>query len=366
MREPIEILVPQMNPNDEHAVLVCWHIDVGKSIRRGEPLATLETTKSTFDVEAPRDGYVFYEAAPKTLVAVGTGLAWICDEAVAPSSGSLRDSEAKPVAAAEVGITRKAAQLMREQGLRPGDFDFGASPGRIEVADVERVLRERASGSVSPAAVAPQDCTPLEQSPAKMIEIQSLAEVYRSAIPSMVALSVSGERSDARLRALAQKVGAMSLLEIVIYESARLLVDFPDLNGYYARDKAWQYATVAVGFAINLGRSLRVPVVHEAATLSHRETAQVVRDLSLRYLRDELQLADLTGGTFTVTDLSSQGVEHFVPVLNQRQSAILGICAERGGRRDLVMTFDHRMTDGMRAGAFLTKLRERLEALPQG
>ena len=157
----------------------------------------------------------------------------------------------------------------------------------------------------------------------------------------------------------------MSLLEVVIFESARLLVDFPDLNGYYARDKAWQYSAVAVGFAINLGRSLRVPVVHDAATLSQREIAQAVRDLSLRYLRDELQLADLTGGTFTVTDLSSHGVEHFVPVLNQRQSAILGICAERVGRRELVMTFDHRMTDGMRAGTFLSKLRERLEALPQ-
>jgi pyruvate/2-oxoglutarate dehydrogenase complex dihydrolipoamide acyltransferase (E2) component len=364
MREPIEVLVPQMNPNDEHAVLVCWHIDAGKPITRGDPLATLETTKSTFDVEAPRDGYVFYEAAPKTLMAVGTGLAWICDENVAPSPASMRDTDAEPVAVAEAGTTRKAARLMREHGLRPSDF--GASPGRIEVADVERVLRERAGGSGSPPAVAPQGCTPLEQSPAKMIEIQSLGEVYRSAIPSMVALSLSGEKTAARLRVLAQKVGPVSLLEVVIFETARLLADFPDLNGYYARDRAWQYATVAVGFAINLGRSLRVPVVHDAATLSLREIAQVVRDLSLRYLRDELQLADLTGGTFTVTDLSAQGVEHFVPVLNQRQSAILGVCAERTvGRRELVMTFDHRMTDGMRAGTFLTKLRERLETLPQ-
>jgi pyruvate/2-oxoglutarate dehydrogenase complex dihydrolipoamide acyltransferase (E2) component len=365
MREPIEVLVPQMNPNDEHAVLVCWHIDAGKPITRGDPLATLETTKSTFDVEAPRDGYVFYEAAPKTLMAVGSRLAWICDENVAPSPASMRDTAAEPVTAAEEGITRKAARLMREHGLRPSDFDFGVSPGRIEVADVERVLRDRAGGRVSPALVAPQDCTPLEQSPAKMIEIQSLGEVYRSAIPSMVALSLSGEKAAARLRALAKKVGPVSLLEVVIFESARLLVDFPDLNGYYAQDKAWQYATVAVGFAINLGRSLRVPVVHHAATLSEREIAQVVRDLSLRYLRDELQLADLTGGTFTVTDLSSHGVEHFVPVLNLRQSAILGICAERTvGRRELVMTFDHRMTDGMRAGTFLTNLRERLETLP--
>ena len=144
--------------------------------------------------------------------------------------------------------------------------------------------------------------------------------------------------------------------------------DYPDLNGYYAEGKAWRYKTVAIGFAINLGRSLRVPVVHRAAELSHLEIARTVRDLSLKYLRDELQMADLTGGTFTVTDLSTQGVEHFVPVLNQRQSAILGLCAERpdSGRRDLVLAFDHRMTDGMRAASFLAQLRERLEADSQG
>jgi pyruvate/2-oxoglutarate dehydrogenase complex dihydrolipoamide acyltransferase (E2) component len=76
-----------------------------------------------------------------------------------------------------------------------------------------------------------------------------------------------------------------------------------------------------------------------------------------------LQLESLTGGTFTVTDLSAQGVEYFVPVLNRRQAAILGLCAERpdSGRRDLVLTFDHRMSDGMRAAVFLAALRDRLE-----
>ena len=54
-----------------------------------------------------------------------------------------------------------------------------------------------------------------------------------------------------------------------------------------------------------------------------------MRDLSLRYMRDELTIDDVTGGTFTITDLSAEGVVHFVPVLNDRQSAILGLCAER-------------------------------------
>ena len=119
---------------------------------------------------------------------------------------------------------------------------------------------------------------------------------------------------------------------------------------------------VSVGFAMNLGRSLRVPVVRDAGTLSLLEVARAVRSLSLAYMRDELTIADQTGGTFTVTDLSSHGAEFFVPVVNRRQSAILGICAERPGdrRRNLVLAFDHRMADGMRGAAFLGALRERL------
>ena len=81
----------------------------------------------------------------------------------------------------------------------------------------------------------------------------------------------------------------MSLLELAIHETARVLSEYPDLNGYYAEGKAWRYKTVAIGFAINLGRSLRVPVVHRTAELSHLEIARSVRDLSLKYLRDELK-----------------------------------------------------------------------------
>ena len=81
-------------------------------------------------------------------------------------------------------------------------------------------------------------------------------------------------------------------------------------------------------------------------------------------MRDELTIDDVTGGTFTITDLSGEGVVHFVPVLNERQSAILGLCAARSdGSRDLVLTFDHRLSDGMRAARFLAALRARLEAV---
>jgi 2-oxoglutarate dehydrogenase E2 component (dihydrolipoamide succinyltransferase) len=141
-----------------------------------------------------------------------------------------------------------------------------------------------------------------------------------------------------------------------------LLPEWPELNAFYAERGAWRYRSAGIGFAVNLGRGLKVPVVKQAAQSSLRAVAEAVRELSLRYMRDELTIENVTGGTFTVTDLSAEGVVHFVPVLNERQAAILGLTAERGHRtRELVLTFDHRLSDGMRAGRFLAALRDRLE-----
>ncbi|HEY7650793.1 MAG TPA: 2-oxo acid dehydrogenase subunit E2 [Methylomirabilota bacterium] len=358
MSEPVPVLMPQMNPNDEQAVIVCWHVTSGSRVTADQVLATVETTKATFDVNAPQAGYVFFDHPPKTMVAVGAIIAWISDHAEPPRPPAPGDRTDHLPAIGEGRFTRKALRLMQEHGLRPADFPVAA---RIEAADVERVLRERES---STRVRAPGDAERLEQSSAKMLEIARLAAVYEQAIPSVVSMALSTARLQRRLQALAGQVGPISLLEVAIHDAARLLGDFPDLNGFFADGHAWRYRTVAVGFAINLGRSLRVPIVQRTAELSEIEVARAVRDLSLRYMRSELTVADVTGGTFTVTDLSGQGIVHFVPVLNDRQSAILGICAERpgSGYQELVMTFDHRLTDGMRAATFLGELRDRLEA----
>jgi pyruvate/2-oxoglutarate dehydrogenase complex dihydrolipoamide acyltransferase (E2) component len=208
----------------------------------------------------------------------------------------------------------------------------------------------------------PSGVAPLELTPAKIAEIHTLRRVREEVVPSTVAIELSAERLDTRLRREATNHGAVSALELALYETARLLPEWPELNGYFANGRAWRYETVAVGFAVNLGRSLRVPIVRDASERSLRDVARTVRDLSLRYMRNELTIDDVTGGTFTITDLSSEGVVHFVPVLNERQAAILGICASRSnGSRELVLTFDHRLSDGMQAGRFLAALRARLE-----
>src|SRR5688572_13206055 len=79
MSEPIAVPVPQINPNDEHAIVVRWHVEKGARVRAGQTLVTLETTKTAFDVDAPQDGYAFFEHAPHAEVAVGAPIAWIAE-----------------------------------------------------------------------------------------------------------------------------------------------------------------------------------------------------------------------------------------------------------------------------------------------
>ncbi len=277
---------------------------------------------------------------------------------------------------------------MRELGVGPQDLP---PEGPIEAADVERIAaalrqgarsgaprgaplgaREGVPPAVSAGALRPGSspdpaanlCEPLEQTTSKIMEVARLSEVYRSIVPSEVTLPLSVERVQGKLRALAAEAGPVSLLELVLHETAVVLADYRDLNGYYSAGKAWTYLEVAIGFAVNAGKGLRVPVVRDAASRTQLEVCRAVRNLTLRYFRDELTIEDVARGTFTVTDLSSHGVTHMVPVLNDRQAAILGICsADLGGaQQNLVLAFDHRMADGMRGAEFLRDLRDRLEA----
>jgi len=363
MAEATAVVVPRINTNDDEAVIVSWAVRSGTAVAADQLLAVLETTKATFDVKAPAGGYVFFNLPAKVTVAVGAPIAWISAEPTAPvtmSGDATTPASAAPVT--DGRFSRKALRLMKDHGISAAEFPGAA---RVEVADVElRIANRGAPAAVAGGSQTPVDAAPLEQTASKIIEAAMLERVYRAAVPSTVAVSIDEHKLQENLKALAAAHGPLSLLEVTIHAAAAALADYPDLNGYYLDGHAFTYRKVSIGFAINAGRSLKVPVVHDAAARSPLEIARAVRELSLRYMRDELGSADQSGGTFTVTDLSGYGAVHFIPVLNQRQAAILGICGARAAdnSRDLVLSFDHRISDGMRAASFLREVREALEA----
>jgi pyruvate/2-oxoglutarate dehydrogenase complex dihydrolipoamide acyltransferase (E2) component len=249
---------------------------------------------------------------------------------------------------------------MREHGLAAADFP---GEGRVDAAQIEARLDARARGAdAAPRPHGAPDAEPVELTSARVSEVRAVSAAHREAVPSTVAIALPCAALASRLEELAAEVGPVSLLEVAVFEVGKLLADWPDLNGYFADGRAYAYRSIGVGFALNAGRALRVPVVAANPAASLCDTVRSMRELALRYMRNELTVADLAGGTFTVTDLSGYGVVQFVPVLNVRQAAILGLCAERPGTatRDLVLTFDHRLADGMRAAQFLGALAARL------
>jgi pyruvate/2-oxoglutarate dehydrogenase complex dihydrolipoamide acyltransferase (E2) component len=355
------LIVPRANANDDRAILVEWLADVGSFVNAGQPIAVIETTKTAIEITAPQSGYIFFSIAPNTAVEVGSCIATISDDPTRPEETPLhKDGSASLGRRGQ--ITSKALRRIKESGL---DASVFSGLDRVELADVESYIAGHPDLASRGAAVA--GTVPLEQTPLKRIEAETLERVFRQVVPSTVSISLREKRVQDRLRAVAAIEGPVSLLELIIYQAARALTNVPALNGYYASGRAATYVRVAVGFAINAGHCLRVPVLHNCDGASVREIARAVRDLCLRYMRDELHPHDLVGGTFTVTDLSDLGIVHFVPVINDLQAAILGVCAVRpdAESRDLVLTFDHRMADGMLAAAFLNQLRDGLEGTAQ-
>jgi len=374
------VLVPCTNANDDRAIIVRWHVQSGDHVEAEQPIATLETTKSAFDLNAPRGGYVYYSLTPREMVDVGATVAWLSEQPGAPPQSAANDLVSPEVATMEgpasdcaeasdtPRATRKALQVMRQHGLTFADF-VGVTT--IRVQDVEELARARNAATVGvssarsatvTSASPPQGTELIEQAPSKLIEMAALSEAYRGAVPSTVTISVDHPRVAAHLERLSNENGVLSLLELVLHALGRVLPHFPELNGYHTGSAALHYTSINVGFAVNAGRSLKVPVIRTTDRLTLREVARTVRDLVLRYMREELSAADMSSGTFTVTDLSTSEVVQFIPVLNLRQSATLGLCAPRlDGSSDLVLTFDHRMSDGMQAAEFLRELRALLE-----
>ena len=264
MSEPVVVLVPQINPNDEHAVVVRWHVAKGARVRAGQPLVTMETTKTTFDVDSPSDGYAYFEHEPNAELAVGAPVAWIARHgatAAAYRARTAAQTSAAPTGAPADRFTRKARKLMKEHGLAeadfPGDRTRRCRSRRARRSGARRALaaaRTRTGRRRAARAVAGEDHRDSNAAPRARA-----GGVEHGGGRSCRA--TSSTQACARRR----EHGPVSLLELTVYEAARLLPEWPELNGFYADGRAWGYEHVAIGFAVNLGRSLRVPVVKEAA-----------------------------------------------------------------------------------------------------
>jgi pyruvate dehydrogenase E2 component (dihydrolipoamide acetyltransferase) len=167
----------------------------------------------------------------------------------------------------------------------------------------------------------------------------------------------------------------VSLNDVLIFAVARTLREFPDLNARLEGQEIKVLGDIHVGLAVATSEGLIVPVIRHADQHTLWDIARDSALLADKAQQRTLTLADVSGGTFTITNLGTYGVEIFTPIVNYPQCAILGVgrVAERPvvlpGRIEarsmmyLSLSFDHRLIDGAPAAMFLQQLKDRLETL---
>jgi len=378
-----EVRVPKDNVNDESVTVLEWLVEDAERVEAGQPLATVETSKSVFEIEAPCEGYVKRTAAEQDDVAVGSVIGYIGEtvediERMRKADGSPSEEGAN---GGEARFSRKALELIQREGLEEMVF---AGKGLVREKDVRSYL---AGGGPSPAPdgdtgtrtgtaeerdrmpdVTPGVKTRREKLPrGKRTEIQRLRSAFAHTLPSSVTVAVPTR--DKR-RAVERNPEIPELLSAtMIFEAARLLRKYPPFNAVYDRGEVCYYEEINVGFAIDGDHGLKVPVIRNADRKSVREILGEQREMVVHYIENRVPLDSLAGGTFTISNLSGEGVETFAPIINQGQSAILGVGGDRfpagetaPGSYNLILAFDHQLAEGRLAARFLKELRERLVA----
>jgi pyruvate dehydrogenase E2 component (dihydrolipoamide acetyltransferase) len=404
-----EVRLPRLGQGMESGTVVRWLKQEGEDVAEGEPLYELDTDKVTQEVEAPHSGVLLRIVLPEGEAAVGTTIALIgergeelpepaAEKEAEPSESAVAEAAAIAAPPSEPEPERVEASLTPAAVGAPAPGDGGrakASPlarrlanerglalesvvgtgpeGRIVAEDVERASRP---GSAPVLETAPGAVERIPLTSVRRTIARRLTEAWQAPAFQITASADMGEvlRLHERLRQRTPAgEGHVSIADFLTRACALALVRYPGVNALWAGDAVELHGSVDIGIATATDRGLIVPVIRSCERRTLTELAAARADLVSRTVEGTVSLDELEGGTFTISNLGTFGVEQFVAVLNPPQVAILatGTIAERpvsrAGRVEpaplltLTLTCDHRAVDGSVAADFLAAVKGYLE-----
>ncbi len=357
MPERVLVSIPRETVNDETVLILDWKAPSGSRVEQDELICEVETSKAVLEIHAPVAGFLVYECAAGDELPVG---ATICAIEPAPPGAEVGPGTA-PASELNAAVARLSAAALRaaeEHGIDPSSFRPGTLVRRQDVLRAAGKLDGEVHENPGVFRRVPVEWTELPRR--KLLEQRILQRGREVTIQSSVTSLCEINHLEARLKQLG--LPGWGLQALIIFEAARLLTKYPEFNAVYDAGRLGRYTEVSIGWALDAGQGLVVPVIRAANKKTIQEIAKAIEEQTEAYLENALSPGDLLGGTFTVTDLSGQGVSFFQPLLAEGQSAILGI--GRRGETSLYLTlvFDHQLAEGKKAAQFLRDLCQRVEA----
>jgi pyruvate dehydrogenase E2 component (dihydrolipoamide acetyltransferase) len=396
----ISVVMPALEMAQETGKLLAWRKKEGEVVTKGEPLLEIETDKAVVEIEAPSDGILAgitsHEGA---VVPVGETIAWIVGPGEQPPARSAtptptarskqepaKTATAAPSAAVapasqNINISPKARRLAKERGIDIAQIHGTGPDGTITTEDV---LAAKESSGAAPKADAASPASGALSTIARLMAERTTKSWMTVPHFFMIRDVDAGALLDLQKKIKAQsqssQTASPTITDCLVSLVARILERHSVMNATWANDAVRLNSSINISLAIAVSEGVVAPVIQNANKVTLAEIAAQRATVTERARAARLLPADLSGGTFTISNLGMFKVDAFTAIITPPQAAVLavGAVSDRVVAVDgkpavrpvmtLSLSSDHRLIDGARAAAFLNDvvdaIREPQKFLP--
>ena len=396
----IEIKVPPLPESVSDATLITWHKAIGESVSRDENLVDLETDKVVLEVPAPLDGTISEIIINDGSVVKAGDVIAILQEGERKSNST---EKVEPVSSKEenipslkckkngsVKISPAVRRLLEEHDLDSSEITGSGKDGRISKTDVMAFLKSDGADDILPGDSQPTSANTIEtigvdrierrvpmtrlraKIAERMVDVQKTTAMLTTfnEVDLTEVISIRKEYKESFEKRHQVKLGFMSFFAKAAVEA---LKSYPVINASIEGEDIIYHNYFDIGIAVSSDRGLMVPVIRDVDQMGFAEFENELNKMAKKAQAGTINIEDLTGGTFTITNGGIFGSMMSTPILNQPQSAILGMHSIQ--QRPVVigneiiarpmmylaLTYDHRIIDGKEAVQFLVSIKEQLE-----
>lgn len=421
------VIMPRQGQSVESCIITTWQKHPGDKVEVGDILFSYETDKSAFDEPAQVAGTMLAVLANEgdvvpcldpvcVIGAEGEDISALlkkADDAEAAPAEEAKAEAVKPVAEAEATVSESTDRVFispraRHLALKTGcdlskviptgphgriierdvnkalDAGFTTTSDRIEAflsgkltAEEEAPAAEVKEEVKAAAAPAADDLRAYDEEPFSNVR-KVIAKSMHASLSEMAQLTLNASFDATNLLAYRKKLkengealglSKITINDMVLYAVARILPKYPEINANVVDNTFRKFRHANVGMAVDTERGLLVPVLFGAEKMTLAALSAETKNLAGKAREGKLSPDEMSGGSFTVSNLGSMGVESFTPVINPPQTAILGVCCTVNRLKadgsvypamGLSLTFDHRAVDGAPAAKFLKELCDAL------
>ncbi|MBI1226212.1 MAG: 2-oxoglutarate dehydrogenase complex dihydrolipoyllysine-residue succinyltransferase [Bacteroidetes bacterium] len=405
----VEMKVPVIGESITEVTLSKWLKGNGEYVALDESICEFESDKATLEFPAEASGKLIHVAAEGDDIAIGAVVAKIDTsasqngKAETPAPAAAPPAEAKPAAPAPAAAPAQskstyaegypspaAAKILKEGGVAPETVSGTGKDGRITKEDAQKAVATPAAPPAAPAAEKPAAPAPASvPSGIRTEDRKKMSRMRRTIAKRLVSaknntamlttfnevdlteiMALREKHQDAFVKKYGIKLGFMSLFAKAC---AKVLMEMPDVNAMIDGEDIVYHNYVDISIAISTPTGLVVPPVHNVESLNFAQIELKIKELADKARKGELTLEEMSGGTFTITNGGVFGSMLSTPILNEPQSAILGMHniiqrpmaingqVEIRPMMYLALSYDHRVIDGSSSVTFLVKVKKLLE-----